>query len=101
MPSVMDAAMNSTDASISRSPQTLFKREMERIHISRGMLKIRMSVMELGRFTLREVRAPPVASSIILHEQRERNARRGLNVGRTHSPARQGDARRDRIIDRS
>src|SRR5882724_4886031 len=53
MPSVMDAAINSADASNSFSPVTLLKRGLARIHISRGMLKIRISVMELGRFTLR------------------------------------------------
>ena len=71
--------MNSTEASSSRSPHTLLNRELERIHISKGMLKIRVNVMELGRFTLREVRARPVTSSIILQQQGERNARRGSN----------------------
>src|SRR5271169_3907591 len=47
----MEAAMNRAEASNSLSPFTLLKRPLERIHISRGMLKIRMSVMELGRFT--------------------------------------------------
>jgi hypothetical protein len=45
--------MNSAEASNSFSPFTLVKRLLERIHISRGMQKIRMSVMELGRFKLR------------------------------------------------
>lgn len=46
--------MNKADASNSFSPFTLLKRALERIQISKGMLKIRMSVMELGRFTRRE-----------------------------------------------
>ena len=45
--------MKSAEASNSFSPFTLLKRPLERIHISKGMLKMRMSVMELGRFTLR------------------------------------------------
>jgi hypothetical protein len=53
MPSVMDAAIKIAEASHSRSPVVPLKRELKRIHISRGMLKIRISVMELGRFTLR------------------------------------------------
>jgi hypothetical protein len=48
----MEAAMNSAEANNSFSPVTLLKRPLERIHISRGMLKMRISVMELGRFTL-------------------------------------------------
>ncbi len=48
----MEAAMKIAEASSSFSPVTLLKRLLDRIHISRGMLKIRMSVMELGRFTL-------------------------------------------------
>ncbi len=52
--------MNSAEASNSFSPFTLLKRPLERIHISRGMLKIRMSVMELGRFTL--LRSAPEAN---------------------------------------
>src|ERR1035437_3913920 len=73
----MEAAMNSAEASHSFSPLTLLKRVLERIHISRGMLKIRISVMELGRFTLRE---SPVASRnlvlIILLGKMERNGRK-------------------------
>src|SRR4029077_6577707 len=48
----MEAAMNNAEASSSFSPVTLLKRLLDKIHISRGMLKIRISVMELGRFTL-------------------------------------------------
>src|SRR5215831_7621646 len=51
MPSVIAAAMNSADASNSFAPFALLKRELERIQISRGMLRMRLSVMELGRFT--------------------------------------------------
>src|SRR5579864_3422370 len=53
MPSVIDAAINSAEASSSFSPFTLLKRALDKIQISKGMLKIRISVMELGRFTLR------------------------------------------------
>src|SRR5882757_7650207 len=49
----MEAAMKMAEASNSFSPVTLLNRPLERTHISRGMLKIRISVMELGRFTLR------------------------------------------------
>src|ERR1700733_492821 len=78
----MEAAMNRAEASSSFSPFTLLNRPLESIHISRGMLKIRMSVMELGRFTLQ---GAPVASRnpvlIMLHGQRERNASKvpGIN----------------------
>ena len=69
--------MNSAEASNSFSPLTLLKWVLERIHISRGMLKIRLSVMELGRFTLRgspEASRNPVL--IILLGNRERNGRK-------------------------
>src|SRR3954468_12026967 len=46
--------MNTSDASNSFSPCTLLKRALERIHISKGMLSIRVSVMDLGRFTTRQ-----------------------------------------------
>src|ERR1022692_3239817 len=75
----MEAMMKIAEASNSFSPFTLLKRPLERIHISRGMLKMRMSVMELGRFTLRaapEARQVPVL--IILHGKRERNASEAL-----------------------
>ena len=51
MPSVMEAAMNKAEASNSFSPFWLLNRALERIQISKGMLKMRISVMELGRFT--------------------------------------------------
>src|SRR5690348_1369053 len=51
MPSVIEAAMNRIDASSSFSPFTLVKRVVESTQMSRGMLKIRVSVMEFGRFT--------------------------------------------------
>ena len=44
--------MNTAEASNSFSPFTLLKRLLEIIQISRGMLAMRISVMELGRFTL-------------------------------------------------
>src|SRR5450631_1522920 len=47
----MEAAMKIAEASNSFSPCRLLNRPLARIHISRGMLKIRISVMELGRFT--------------------------------------------------
>src|ERR1700722_284054 len=52
MPSVVAAAMNTAEASNSFSPFWLLKRLLEIIQISRGMLRMRISVMELGRFTL-------------------------------------------------
>src|SRR5260370_1394248 len=51
MPSVMEAAINIAEASNSLAPCSLLKRLEDRIHISRGMLQMRISVMELGRFT--------------------------------------------------
>src|SRR6516164_11829793 len=51
MPSVSDAAINKAQASSSFSPLTLVKRALESTHISSGMLQMRVSVMELGRFT--------------------------------------------------
>ena len=48
----MAAAMNSAEASNSFSPLTLLKRGLDKIQISNGMLAMRISVMELGRFTL-------------------------------------------------
>src|ERR1039457_4521955 len=51
MPSVMKAAMNSAEASNSFCPLLLGNRLVERIQISSGMLKMRVSVMEFGRFT--------------------------------------------------
>src|SRR5260370_26071798 len=59
----MEAAVKSADASNSFSPCTLLNRTLERIHISRGMLKMRISVMELGRFTrVGWFRRPPESS---------------------------------------
>src|SRR6185437_16051064 len=51
MPSVMDAAMNSADASSSCSPSNAREWLVESSQISSGMLQMRVSVMELGRFT--------------------------------------------------
>ena len=48
--------MNRAEASNSYSPVWLLKRVLERIQISRGMLKMRISVMELGRFTAAQQR---------------------------------------------
>jgi hypothetical protein len=52
MPSVIDARMNTADASISRSPVfSPAKRGVQRIQIRSGIAAMRVSVMELGRFT--------------------------------------------------
>src|SRR5439155_26697271 len=51
MPSVMEAAMNSAAASSSFSPLAVGKRSLESTQMSTGMLRMRTSVMELGRFT--------------------------------------------------
>src|SRR5690242_11518058 len=59
MPSVIDAAMNSAEASSSFSPFALGKRLVDRIQIRAGMLKMRVSVMELGRFTADSSRGRP------------------------------------------
>src|ERR1700757_1302293 len=76
MPSVMAAAMKMNEASSSLSPFTPLKRGLNRIHISRGMLKIRVSVMELGRFTIGEAPgAGRLPVLIMLHGEVERNAR--------------------------
>jgi hypothetical protein len=45
MPSVIEAAMKSAEASSSFSPCTLVKRLLDRIQISTGTLKMRLSVM--------------------------------------------------------
>src|SRR5579863_602650 len=52
MPSVIEAARNSAAASNSFSPFTLEKRLVDSTQISTGMLRMRMSVMELGKFTV-------------------------------------------------
>ena len=51
MPSVIAAAINTAEANSSFVPSKLLKRLVVSIQISSGMLKIRLSVMELGRFT--------------------------------------------------
>ena len=43
--------MNKAEANSSFCPLALVKRLLERIQISSGMLKMRVSVMEFGRFT--------------------------------------------------
>jgi hypothetical protein len=43
--------MNRAEAKNSFSPPVLAKRLVERIQISSGMLKMRVNVMEFGRFT--------------------------------------------------
>src|SRR5262249_21333419 len=59
MPSVIDAAMNKAEASNSFSPVMLEKWLLDRIQIKRGMLQMRLSVMELGRFTATDSHAVP------------------------------------------
>jgi hypothetical protein len=59
IPSVMDAAMKSADASNSFSPFCVAKRLLESTQISSGMLKIRVIVMEFGRFTRKDDRTSP------------------------------------------
>ena len=51
MPSVIDAAINRAEAKSSFCPSKLLKRLVESIQISSGMLQMRLSVMELGKFT--------------------------------------------------
>ena len=51
MPSVIEAAMNIAEASSSLAPCSLLKWLEDRIQISRGILQMRINVMELGRFT--------------------------------------------------
>jgi hypothetical protein len=75
---VVAAAMNTADASNSFSPFWLLKRLLEIIQISRGMLRMRISVMELGRFTLLGgSRDRPEDELIILHASGERNVTDG------------------------
>src|SRR6266498_2985785 len=67
----MDAAINRIDASSSFSPFALVKRLVERTQMSNGMLQIRVSVMELGRFTGKGGRATRHTSKLCscgLHE---------------------------------
>ena len=75
---VIDAAMNRAEASSSFSPVTLEKRLLERIQISRGMLNMRISVMELGRFTAQSGfrRGNRNTCLIILQHWGERNGRK-------------------------
>src|SRR3954452_10762681 len=51
MPSVIEARMNTADAINSCSPWNPWIRFVVSNQISTGMLKMRVSVMELGRFT--------------------------------------------------
>jgi hypothetical protein len=52
IPSVIEARIKTADARISRSPVRSFaNRGVQRIHIRRGMAAMRVSVIELGRFT--------------------------------------------------
>src|SRR5579863_4038802 len=77
IPSVIDAAMKIAEASNSLAPCSLLKRLEDKIQISRGILKMRISVMELGRFTAAQQFSgrPPEDSLIILHGAGERNKR--------------------------
>src|SRR5271167_4081288 len=81
MPSVVAAAMNTAEASNSFSPFWLLKWLLEIIQISRGMLAMRISVMELGRFTLLGgSRDRPEDELIILLGSGERNVTEGPGV---------------------
>src|ERR1700733_9929974 len=76
IPSVMEAAMKTAEASNSLLPCSLLKRLEERIQISRGILQMRISVMELGRFTAARHRfrkGDRKTDLIILHGAGERN----------------------------
>jgi len=81
MPSVMEAAINMAEASNSLAPCSLLKWLEDKIQISRGMLQMRTSVMELGRFhrAAREASGRvPELNSIILHGGAERNREKVL-----------------------
>ena len=67
--------MNIAEASNSFVPCALLKWFEDRIQISKGMLQMRISVMEFGRFTAaREVSGrAPALKLIMLHGARERN----------------------------
>src|ERR1700728_366603 len=79
MPSVMEAAMNIAEASSSLAPCSLLKWLEDKIQISRGILQMRINVMELGRFTAAQQlsRRRPERDSIILHAAGERNKGKG------------------------
>jgi len=63
------------EASNSLAPCSLLKWLEDKIQISRGMLQMRTSVMELGRFTARLGRLPEgYRNSIRLSSTVERNA---------------------------
>src|SRR5438876_10780092 len=64
MPSVMEAAMNSTTASSSFSPLMAVNRVLDSTQMSTGMLRMRTSVMEFGRFT--RLRGPGQAGLVRL-----------------------------------
>lgn len=67
MPSVMEARMNTAEARISRSPvRSVAKRGVQSIQIRSGIAAMRVSVMELGRFTRRK-QDREADSSIILY----------------------------------
>src|SRR5580700_3052679 len=81
MPSVIDAAINRAEASSSFSPPVLSKRLVERIQISSGILQMRVSVMELGRFTgplgdrMPGTNARTSDTRIILHHEQRKQCR--------------------------
>src|SRR5215472_13082914 len=82
MPSVIDAAIKMADARISCSPFKPANRLLERIQISSGMQQMRVSVMELGRFT-RQNRArgsPPVRLCSCEFDQATKSSRAMRNL---------------------
>ena len=68
--------MKIAEASSSFAPWSLLKWLEDRIQISRGILQMRISVMELGRFTAARHRfrkGDRKTGLIILHDAGERN----------------------------
>src|SRR5215471_19168769 len=82
MPSVIEAAIKSAEARSSFSPLALENRSEASTHISSGIMQMRISVMEFGRFTYRAAvgdfpRRPKLSSTHI----DEAMAPKGLRPG--------------------
>jgi hypothetical protein len=77
--------MKSAEASSSFSPPVLSNRLVERIQISSGMLAMRVSVMELGRFTGSHSRSAPKRrqNSTKLSSTSKRESNEGRHARRT------------------
>jgi hypothetical protein len=69
MASVIDAAMNRNEAMSSRSPLLELNQLLVSTQISTGMLKMRVNVMEFGRFT----QTDRAAATIIVQRHRQSN----------------------------